>query len=212
MLDLKRITDYGDAFLNLIVMDKQPKRFKTSSIIFLIVIALMIIPQTRQPIQIFLQKGVAMVVKPSVIDALERLKLSNYDWTLQDINGNKFDFSSAKGKVIVINFWATWCPPCIAEMPSLEKLYQHYASNDDVVFLFVSSEENEVLYEFITHKNYSFMAYQPTTNYPQEFNVSSIPRTFIISREGEIVIDKSGAADWNSDTVKETIDELLKAF
>ena len=193
-------------------MDKQPKRFKTSRIIFVIVIALMIIPQTRQPLQVFLQKGVAMVVKPSVIDASERLKLSNYDWTLQDINENKFDFSSAEGKVVVINFWATWCPPCIAEMPSLDKLYQHYESNEDVIFLFVSNEEKEVLYEFITHKNYTFNAYQPLTNYPQEFNVSSIPRTFIISREGEIVIDKSGAADWNSDKVKKTIDELLKAF
>jgi len=193
-------------------MVKQPKRFKTSSIIFIVVIVLMIIPQTRQPIQIFLQKGIVMVVKPSVIDASERLKLSNYDWKLQDINGEVFDFSSAEGKVIVINFWATWCPPCIAEMPSLDKLSQHYEANDNVVFLFVSNEDIAVIDDFITNKAYSFNAYQPLTYNPKAFNVSSIPRTLIISKQGEIVIDNSGAADWNSDRVKATINELLKAF
>nr|WP_321230882.1 TlpA disulfide reductase family protein [uncultured Psychroserpens sp.] len=188
------------------------KKSKVFNLIILIVIALMIIPQTRQPIQVFLQKGIAMIVKPSVIDTSERVKLSSYDWKLQDIEGNKFDFSSAEGKVIVINFWATWCPPCIAEMPSLEKLYQNYESNDDVIFLFVSNEETTIINNFIKKKGYTFNAFQPLTNYPQEFNVSSIPRTFIISKKGDIVIDKSGAADWNSERVTNTIDELLKAF
>jgi thiol-disulfide isomerase/thioredoxin len=193
-------------------MAKQLKRFKTSSIIFIVIIALMIIPQTRQPIQIFLQKGIAMVVKPSVIDASERLKLSSYDWKLQDINGEVFNFSSGEGKVVVINFWATWCPPCIAEMPSLDKLYQQYEANDAVVFLFVSNEDTAVIRDFITEKGFRFNAFQSTTQYLKEFDVSSIPRTFIISKQGEIVIDKYGVADWNSDTVKETIDELLIAF
>ena len=190
----------------------QPQRIKTSSIIFIIVIALMIIPQTRQPIQVFLQKGIAMVVKPSIIDTSERVKLTNYDWKLNDINGATFGFSSAEGKVIVVNFWATWCPPCIAEMPSLEELFQKYKTNEDVVFLFVSNEDTDTLFEFMTHKNYSFKVYQSLTSYPKEFNVSSIPRTFIISKNGDIVIDKSGAADWNSERVTHTIDELLKAF
>ncbi|WP_040279902.1 TlpA family protein disulfide reductase [Psychroserpens damuponensis] len=191
-------------------MAKQPKRFKISNIIFIVIIALLIIPQTRQPIQVFLQKGIAMFVKPSVIDTSERLKLTSYNWSLKDLEGETFDFSSAEGKVIVINFWATWCPPCIAEMPSLDQLYQHYKSNDDVVFLFVSNEDTELINNFITNKSYSFNAYQSLTNYPQEFDVTSIPRTYVISKKGEIVIDKSGAADWNSDTVISTIDELLQ--
>jgi thiol-disulfide isomerase/thioredoxin len=190
----------------------QPKRFKTSRIIFVVVIALMIIPQTRQPIQILLQKGIAMIVKPSVVNASERVKLSGYDWKLKDIEGNNFDFSSAEGKVIVINFWATWCPPCIAEMPSLNQLYQHYEANDDVVFLFVSNEEVAVIRDFINKKGYGFNVYQSATQYLQEFDVSSIPRTFIISKQGEIVIDKSGVADWSSERVTNTIDELLKVF
>lgn len=187
------------------------KKLKISNLIFIVVVALLLFPQTRQPIQVFLNKGIAAIVKPSVIDASERQTLSNYDWALKDVSGNVFDFNSAEGKVVIINFWATWCPPCIAEMPSLDELYQHYKSNDDVVFLYVSNEDKELLYEFMTHNDFSFDVYQSVSNYPEDFNVSSIPRTFIISKKGEIVIDKSGAADWNSKRVRQTIDELLKA-
>jgi len=188
------------------------KKSKIYNSVFIIFIALLIFPQTRLPIQVFINKGIALIVKPSVIDDSERKVISNYDWKLKDISGNTFDFGTSEGKVIIINFWTTWCPPCIAEMPSLEELYQKYKMNEDVVFLFVSNEETEVLYEFMTHKNYSFEVYQSLTSYPKEFDVSSIPRTFIISKKGKIVIDKSGAANWSSERVTNAIDDLLKAF
>lgn len=185
---------------------------KIYNLIFLIVIALLIIPQTRQSIQVFFNKGIALFVKPSVIEDSKRVTISNYNWKLRDISETDFDFNSAKGKVIVINFWATWCPPCIAEMPSMEQLYQNYKDNDDVVFLFVSNEDVSVIKQFMSKKDYGFNVYQSLTEYPKEFDVSSIPRTFIISKKSEVVIDKSGAANWNSDRVTKTIDELLKAF
>ena len=119
----------------------QTKKSKIYNAIFFLAIALILIPQTRQPIQVFINKGVALIVKPSVIKADERKVISNYNWRLKDVSHTTFDFNSAKGKVIVINFWATWCPPCIAEMPSMELLYQNYKDNEDVVFLFVSNEE-----------------------------------------------------------------------
>ena len=188
------------------------KKSKIYNLIFIIVIALLIFPQTRQSIQVFVNKGIVSIVKPSIIEDSERQSLSNYDWKLRDTLGNNFDFQTAKGKVIVINFWATWCPPCIAEMPSMELLYKKYEDNNDVVFLFVSNEDVSVIKRFIFKKDYSFKVYQPLTKYPKKFNVSSIPRTFIISKKGEIVIDKSGAADWNNERVTKAIDDLIKAF
>ena len=188
------------------------KKSKIYNLLFFIAIALLIIPQTRQPIQIFLNKGIALIVKPSVIDDSEREVLSNYNWKLRDFSDTHFDFNTAKGKVVVINFWATWCPPCIAEMPSLDLLYQNYKNNDDVVFLFVSNEKISVIKKFMSEKEFSFNVYQSLTEYPNEFDVTSIPRTFVIDKKGKIVIDKSGAADWNSERVTSTIDALLKAF
>ena len=188
------------------------KKSKIYNLLFFIAIALLIIPQTRQSIQVFLNKGIAFIVKPSVIDDSEREVLSNYNWVLRDISETDFDFNTSKGKVVVINFWATWCPPCIAEMPSLDLLYQNYKNNDDVVFLFVSNEKISVIKKFMSEKEFSFNVYQSLTEYPNEFDVTSIPRTFVIDKKGKIVIDKSGAADWNSEHVTSTIDALLKAF
>lgn len=178
-----------------------------SNIIFLVIILIMIIPQTRQPIQIFLQKGLAMF-SPSVIKTENRITLTDYDWQLVDENGRSYDFNEAKGKVILINFWATWCPPCIAEMPSMEKLYQDY--KDDVVFLFVSNETQEVISKFKEKHDYEFLVHASITRSPKVLEASSIPRTFVLDQKGHIVIDKSGAADWNSDKVRNVLDDLLK--
>lgn len=190
----------------------KPKRVKISRIIFVIVVALLIIPKTRLPIQVFLQRGIALILKPSTIEASKRVKLLSYNWKLRDTKGRYFDFSTAEGKVIIINFWATWCPPCIAEMPSLEALYQKYKTNDNVVFLFVSNEERDVLDMFVEQNNYNFEVHQALTAYPKALTVSSIPRTFVINKNGAIVIDKSGAANWASDRVIHLIDDMLKAF
>ena len=179
---------------------------KRNNLIFLIVIALLIIPQTRQPIQVLLNKGLA-IFSPSIIDSDVRKVLDNYKWQLENIEGELFDYTSTQNKVVLINFWATWCPPCIAEMPSLEKLHKDY--KDKIVFLFVSNEDNEKISKFVEKNDYSFNVYRAKTEYPQEFDVRSIPRTFLIDKKGNIVIDKTGASNWNSEKVRILIDELL---
>lgn len=178
-----------------------------NNIIFLGIILIMVIPQTRQPIQILLQKGLAMF-SPSVVDEEDRIVLTDYDWQLVDENGVPFNFSDARGKVVFINFWATWCPPCIAEMPSMEKLYQDYKK--DVVFLFVSNEKQEVIAKFKENNAYEFLVHAALTPNPTLLETTSIPRTFVIDQNGNIVIDKSGAADWNSPKVRTLLDNLLK--
>jgi thiol-disulfide isomerase/thioredoxin len=179
-----------------------------NNIIFLIFLAILIIPQTRQPIQILLHKGLALF-SPSIIEEEKRISLNDYNWNLVDDNGNAYNFNEAKGKVVLINFWATWCPPCIAEMPSMEKLYHDY--KDDVVFLFVSEEEQEVISKFKDKNDYDFIVYSSLTKHPKIFETRSIPRTYILDKVGNIAIDKSGAADWNSASVRELLDTLLKA-
>ncbi len=178
-----------------------------NNIIFLVIILLIIIPQTRQPIQVFLQKGLAMF-SPSVIDEEDRVVLTDYDWQLVDENGITYNFNDAKGRVVFINFWATWCPPCIAEMPSMEKLYQDY--KEDVDFLFVSNETQEVISKFKKKHDYEFRVHASVTPNPVQLETSSIPRTFVLDRDGNIVIDKTGAADWNSKTVRRLLDDLLQ--
>ena len=178
-----------------------------NNIIFLVFILLLLIPQTRQPIQVLLQKGLAMI-SPSVIKEDKRITLKDYDWQLVDENGKSYNFNNAKEKVVVLNFWATWCPPCIAEMPSMEKLYKDY--KDEVVFLFVSNESQDVISKFKQKNDYDFLVYSSVTATPKLLEASSIPRTFVLDPQGHIVIDKTGAADWNSDKVRKLLDDLLR--
>lgn len=182
------------------------KKPKVSNIIIVIIFLLIIIPQTRQPIQVFLHKGLAMF-SPSEISESDRERLNNYNWKLQSLDGFNYDFKEAEGKVILINFWATWCPPCIAEMPSIQKLYNDYG--DKIELLLVSQEEESIIEKFLNKHDYTFKIHRPISDIPQELKTRSIPRTFVIDKDGNIIMDKTGAANWNSEMVRSTLDRLL---
>ena len=179
---------------------------KKSDVIFLIIIAVLIIPQTRHPIQVVLHSVISKF-NPSVIDKEDREKVSYSSWKLRDLNGNELNFTDTKDKVVFLNLWATWCPPCIAEFQAIQDLYNDYG--DKVVFLLVSDESPKTINKFLNKKDYDIQIYNPLTNYPEDFNPRSIPRTYIIDKEGYIVVDKKGAANWNSDKVRSQLDQLL---
>lgn len=183
------------------------KLFKNqwSNIIIAVIVLVLIIPGTRKPIQIFFNKILSF--SPSVTSEEDRGSIAGYNWSLEQNNKDRKAFSEYKGEVVLVNFWATWCPPCIAEMPSFQELYVDY--HDKVNFLFVSSEDHETVRGFLNRKNYTLPAYRPLSQPPEPLNGSTLPTTYLIDKEGNIVIQKVGAADWNSQSVRNTIDELL---
>ena len=184
------------------------KLFKNEwvNIILIVIIIAMILPQTRTPISIVFNKLIAS--NPSVTDVEERPEIESYNWILEDRFENEVDFNQFRGKVILINYWATWCPPCIAEMPSLEKVYQDY--KDEVVFLFISGEDLETSQGFMNAKGYDLPVYRMKTNYPDPLEGYKLPTSYLIDKKGRIVIKKEGAADWNSTGFRKTLEELLK--
>jgi len=178
---------------------------KRSNLFFLVLIALLIIPQTRKPIQVSLHKALALF-GPSIEHEASRRLITYQDWQLEDLEGNTINFKDLKGKVVFLNFWATWCPPCIAEMRSIDDLYNEY--KDDIAFVLVSGENQKVVQTFLDKKEYNLISYKPLSKYPDDFKVNSIPRTYLINKKGEIVIDKTGAANWNSNKIKTLIESL----
>ncbi len=176
-----------------------------SNILFFAFLALLIIPQTRMPIQVFVQRLISF--SPSETVENNRASIADYNWNLEQLNSEEINFSQSKGKVIVVNFWATWCPPCVAEMPSFQKLYNDYG--DKVDFYFVTSEKVEKIEKFIEKNNYTFPIYIQTSNAPKTLKSNVLPTTYLISKSGEIVIEEEGVADWNSKKMRLLVEKLL---
>ena len=111
------------------------------------------------------------------------------------LDGKKVDFKSLKGKVVFLNIWATWCPPCVAEMPNIHSLYKK-VDPDKIAFVMLSVDEGgmEKVKKFIDKKGFTFPVYMPANQFPQEFYSNAIPTTFIISQEGKIVAKQEGMA------------------
>jgi thiol-disulfide isomerase/thioredoxin len=157
------------------------------------------------PIKVFFNR--MMAFSPSEEDKTERVVLSQYKWNLVTLDNKQVNFSQSEGKGVVVNLWATWCPPCVAEMPSMQKLYESYG--DIVDFYFVTSEASEKPLNFMQKNEYSFPVYRETQATPQVLRSRSIPATYIISKDGTIVIEEKGAANWNSEKVHQVLDALL---
>lgn len=181
-----------------------------SNILFVLFIIFLFTPYGL-PVRSLLIKGVSIVktkILPIEMDEEDKVKIDNYNWELEDVSGNRVNFTGFQNKVIVVNFWATWCPPCIAEMPGFQKLYDEYG--DRVSFVFVANDKKDKVQKFIQDKSYTFPVFFQVSRAPQQLQSSSLPTTYFIDTEGRIHVNEVGAADWNSDKVKKVLDRLLQ--
>ncbi|WP_439581016.1 TlpA family protein disulfide reductase [Dyadobacter bucti] len=123
-------------------------------------------------------------------------------------DGKTVDLASLKGKVIFINFWATWCPPCIAEIPSINALYGKFKDNENVVFLMVDVDGNDQKSDsFMKKHHYALEVVGPAGEIPPVFMQGAVPTTVILDKEGKMVYRQEGAADYNS---RELVDMISK--
>jgi thiol-disulfide isomerase/thioredoxin len=147
----------------------------------------------------------------AIPESLSEATIAN-DFLLQDLNGNTVKFSSLKNKVIFLNIWATWCPPCVAEMPGIQSLYDKVKSDKNIAFVMLSVDENgtEKVKKFIRKKGFNFPVYLPASNLPPAFETQSIPTTFILDRTGKIATRHEGMADYDSEKVQTFLLDLAK--
>lgn len=134
--------------------------------------------------------------------------LADYNFKLRDANGTTVDFSNFKGKTIFLNFWATWCPPCIAEMPDIHNLYEK-VHGDQMVFVMISQDRDFAnALEFINRKEYQFPVYSLSSNLPKVYHSQSIPTTFIISPDGHIASKRMGMAKYDTKEFRDFLKTL----
>lgn len=143
----------------------------------------------------------------------QSLKNAAPDFTVQDENGNRVSLSDFKGKPVVLNFWASWCPPCRAEMPDYEKAYRQYGSKG-IVFLMVnltdgSRETVSTAKQFLKEEHYTFPAYFDTKfSASDAYSISGIPDSVFINRSGAVTFTETGTID--SATLQSNLQKILK--
>lgn len=133
------------------------------------------------------------------------------DFTLTDMQGQQVSLSQFRGKVVVLNFWATWCPPCREEMPSMERLYREFESQG-LVMLAVNVEANgkQMVAKFLQKTPHSFPILLDSDNIAQNaYGVFRFPESFIIDRNGVVVEKIIGGRDWMSGSIFKLINFLI---
>lgn len=129
---------------------------------------------------------------------LPNSKKTEYLLKLKDLNDEPFSLEKVKGKVVFLNFWATWCMPCCAEMPSIQNLYNLIKDRSGIVLLCVSTDkETKTVREFREKHKYSLPFFVVDGETPEEFKTGAIPATFVIAPDGTIVYQHLGAARWD---------------
>lgn len=141
--------------------------------------------------------------------APEQVAQKAYDLKLEDQQGARVNLKDYKGKVVFINFWATWCPPCLIEMPGINELYNQYKEDNHVVFLMISLDRNfDTAKTFLSEKGFDFDIYRAEGSIPQDFQTPGIPATFVLDKEGEIAKKIIGASSYNTIEFKDFLNSL----
>ncbi len=133
------------------------------------------------------------------------------DFSLRDLAGKPVRLSDFRGKVVVINLWATWCTPCRVEMPSIENLYRRFRS-EGLTVLAVSFDkgQDEAVRAFVKEKNLSFpVLIDHDQDVESKYQTRTIPSTFVIDKRGVIAARVDGAKNWESEETFKAIELLL---
>ena len=150
-----------------------------------------------------------------VAPSSEEMKVTTIDFEsnmlqFSDLENNISTIQNFKGKNLFVNYWATWCNPCLAEMPYMVELYEKYKNEEDIKFLFLSREDLKTIKNYIPKdENLQKLPIYKIITDDEFFATSGIPTTFIIDSTGEVIVKDVGTAFWNDESVFKFIDSLI---
>lgn len=142
---------------------------------------------------------------------VKKLIPNDDDIILIDENGKKIHLSDLKGKVVIVNMWATWCQPCVEEMPAINRLKKKFEGNDNIVFVLLNVEADmEKGKKFMKDKNYDLPVYVAADKIPSKYFQGAIPTTLIFNKKGELEVQAQGARDFDRPEIYEALKTLTE--
>lgn len=179
------------------------KKISISNIITIILVALLLLVIFKPEAKSYLIRGLMAIgiFNPDPTGfASEKNKFTHIpNLQFKDSTDNISSISALKGKVVFVNYWATWCPPCIAEMPAINELYNKYKNDEHVAFIMVDVD-NDVpkAKAFMQKHGYNLPLYTQTNQVPDSLMNGTIPTTLVFDKQGKLVYKHAGAADYSS--------------
>lgn len=134
------------------------------------------------------------------------------DFTLEDIDETKISFKQYRGKVVLLNFWATWCPPCVREIPSMERLYQQFKGDDFTVLAINQMEDGDTVFVFTGQLALDptfTVLYDKKSNVSRKYKVNGLPTTYLIDKKGMIRYRAIGGREFDHPDIEKIIHQLL---
>jgi len=197
-------------------MEVKKKWFTRSNLLtalmLVFVLALLVSPQFKGIIiQGLMKIGLFQPPIPQQSDQAGSSLLSSSEaggeMVFEDENGKTINLSDLKGKVVFINFWATWCPPCVAEMPSIYKLSEKFKDKSNVVFMMVDMDADmKKSKKFFQKNGYNLKVYIPASQISPDYFSGALPTTLLFDKSGKLVFKHEGVADYSNTEFEKFLD------
>ncbi|HSD14327.1 MAG TPA: TlpA disulfide reductase family protein [Flavobacterium sp.] len=146
--------------------------------------------------------------EPTTIAFEKQLPLYSYDWRLIGPTGKMLSFIEYRDRNVIVNYWSPNNPESVGELKAWSKLYEDY--KNDVFFVFVTKDQQGNVNDFIKDNGYVFPVYYSGSTPLKSIVLDKTPKTYLITKTGRIVVNHSGAANWNSESFRKVLDDLLK--
>lgn len=158
----------------------------------------------------FIQYGKYLVTKRLKAPEVPKELKANYDFRYATLEGEEKHVSELKGKVVFVNFWGTWCIPCVAEMPTVQQLYNQFKADTNVVFVIASRQDSpDKIRSFAKKHSYDLPFYTITDeDIPVAMRFNQYPATFIYGKDGDIAMKHINGANWSDTSVIRYIQKL----
>ncbi|MCG6550909.1 MAG: TlpA family protein disulfide reductase [Candidatus Magnetominusculus sp. LBB02] len=163
-------------------------------------------------ILVLLTAATVGAVPPAPWEGDEIIGQTAPNFTLKTLDGKDFSFSTLRGKAVLINFWATWCQPCVDELPSMNKLYLKYKQQGfEVVAVGLDNSPAKVK-KFVANNplNFTVLSDPDKRVAKKLYKVMAQPTSYLISREGKIVKKYFGGMNWSDNEIQKEINDQLK--
>ena len=132
------------------------------------------------------------------------------DFDLMDINGERHRLSDYKGKIVIVNFWATWCPPCREEMPSMQRAWQPLEQRNVVMLAINVGEDEDTIFEFTADYPVEFpLLMDIDSSVIKKWPVRGLPTTFVVDPQGRLAYRAIGSRDWDDSGLIKVLNDLL---